>query len=76
MISYSPFKIKNAFHQPGPIFVHKKEVEPYNDDHQFSPEIKADKQNVPLLLIGYNTKQNMVFTKLVSDDDIDFLINI
>lgn len=40
----------------------------------FPPEIKADKQNFPLSLIGYNTKQNMVFTKLVGDDDVDLLI--
>ncbi|MBG6128808.1 hypothetical protein IWQ47_000500 [Aquimarina sp. EL_43] len=74
LISHSPFEIKNAFNQPGPIFVHKKEVEPYKNDHQFPPEIKADKQNFPLSLIGYNTKQNMIFTKLVGDDDVDLLI--
>ena len=49
-ISYSPFKIDNVFNQPGPVFINKKEVEPYNDIHRFPPAIKADKINFPLSL--------------------------
>ena len=66
--------IDNAFNQPGPIFINKNEVEPYSDILRFPPEIKEDRINFPLSLIGYNKKQNMVFTKLVGDDDIDILI--
>ncbi len=33
-----------------------------------------NKANFPLSLIGYNAKQEMVFTKLVGDADIDELI--
>jgi hypothetical protein len=74
LISYSPFEIDNAFNQPGPIFISKKEVKPYSDIYHFPPEIKADKENFPLTLIGYNTRQKMAFTKLVGDGDVDLLI--
>lgn len=74
LLSHSPFEKDNAFNQPGPIFIHKKEVEAYKDIHRFPPEIKADKENFPLSLIGYNKYQQMVFTKLVGDDDVDELI--
>ena len=74
LLSHSPFSIDNAFNQPGPIFIHKKNVEAYKDVHRFPPEIKNDKEHFHLTLIGYNTEQQMVFTKLVGDDDADILI--
>lgn len=74
LISHSPFMINNAFDQPGPIFIQKKEVEAYKDIYRFPPEIKADKESFPLTLIGYSKEQKMVFTRLVGDDDIDLLI--
>lgn len=74
LFSYSPFTIKNAFDQPGPVFIHKETVEAYKDVHRFPPEIKADKENFPLTLIGYSKAQQMVFTKLVGDADVDLLI--
>ncbi|MEO5563017.1 MAG: DUF1203 domain-containing protein, partial [Chitinophagaceae bacterium] len=27
LLSHSPFPIDNAFNQPGPVFIHKKEIE-------------------------------------------------
>jgi hypothetical protein len=75
LISHSPFSIDNAFDQPGPVFIHAEEVEPYTDVHRFPPEIKADKKSFPLTLIGYNADQQMVFTRLVGDDDVDELIS-
>ncbi len=74
LFSHSPFEIDNAFNQPGPVFIHKKEVEPYADIHRFPPEIKADRENFPLTLIGYSKSQKMVYTKLVGDADVDQLI--
>ncbi len=74
LISYSPFEKANAFNQPGPIFIHKKEIEPYKNMNQFPPEIKKDKINFPLSLIGYNKDQEMIFTRMVGNDDIDLLI--
>lgn len=74
LLSHSPFTIDNAFNQPGPIFIHKEAVEPYSDIYRFPPEIKEDKISFPLTLIGYNKKQQMVFTRLVGDDDVDILI--
>ena len=74
LISHSPFAVDNAFNQPGPVFIHKKEVEPYSDIHRFPPEIKADKESFHLTLSGYDKKQMMVFTQLVGDDDVDLLI--
>lgn len=74
LISYSPFAIDNAFNQPGPVFIHKKQVKAYADVYRFPPEIKADKESFPLTLIGYNGKQQMVFTRLVGDGDVDLLI--
>jgi len=74
LLSHSPFNIDNAFNQPGPIFISGDEVEAYKDIYRFPPEIKADKINFPLSLIGYSTNQEMVFTKLVGDNDIDELI--
>lgn len=74
LISHSPFDIDNAFNQPGPIFIHKEEVEEYADIYRFPPEIKADKKSFPLSLIGYSKEQMMVFTQLVGDDDVDELI--
>ena len=74
LLSHSPFEIDNVFDQPGPIFIHKKEVEAYKDVHRFPPAIKADKESFPLSLIGYSKNQNMVFTQLVGDNDVDDLI--
>jgi hypothetical protein len=74
LISHSPFAVDNAFNQPGPVFIHKKDVEAYSDIHRFPPEIKADKESFPLTLIGYTKEQMMVFTQLVGDDDVDLLI--
>lgn len=74
LFSHSPFEIDNAFNQPGPVFIHKKEVAPYSDIYNFPKEIKADKVNFPLSLIGYDKDQRMVFTKLVGDADVDDLI--
>ena len=74
LISHSPFTIDNVFNQPGPVFIHKKDVEAYSDIHRFPPEIKANKKSFPLTLIGYTKEQMMVFTQLVGDDDVDLLI--
>lgn len=74
LLSHSPFTIDNAFNQPGPVFIHAEEVEPYSDIHRFPPEIKANKDSFPLTLIGYNADQQMVFTRLVGDSDVDELI--
>lgn len=74
LLSHSPFEIDNAFNQPGPIFISADEVEPYSDIYHFPPEIKNDKINFPLSLIGYNQQQQMVFTQLVGDNDVEELI--
>lgn len=74
LLSHTPFNVDNAFNQPGPIFIHKEEVEEYSDVFRFPPEIKADKENFPLSLIGYSKEQKMVFTKLVGEEDVDLLI--
>jgi hypothetical protein len=74
LLSHSPFTIDNAFNQRGPIFINAEEVEAYKDIHRFPPEIKADKENFPLSLIGYSKSQKMIFTKLVGNADVDELI--
>lgn len=74
LLSHSPFTVMNIFNQPGPVFISKEEVEPYSDVHRFPPGIKANKESFPLSLIGYSRKQNMIFTQLVGDADIDLLI--
>ena len=74
LISHSPFTVSNAFNQPGPVFINAEEVEPYADLHRFPPAIKADKKSFPLTLIGYNADQQMIFTQLVGDADVDELI--
>ncbi len=74
LLSYSPFETDNAFNQPGPVFIHQEDVEAYTDIHRFPPEIKADKENFPLTLIGYNKNQQMIYTKLAGNSDADDLI--
>lgn len=74
LVSHSPFEVDNVFNQPGPVFINKEEVEEYADVYQFPKEIKEDKENFPLTLIGYNERQEMNFTKLVGDEDVDLLI--
>ena len=74
VLSHSPFKIDNAFNQPGPIFINAGEVEEYADIYRFPPEIKADKVHFHLTLLGYNEQQRMVYSKLVGDRDIDEMI--
>jgi len=74
LFSHTPFPIDNTFNQPGPVFINKEDGEPYSDIYRFPPEIKANKKYFPLTLIGYSKKQNMVFTRLVGDDDVDLLI--
>jgi len=74
LLSHSPFEISNAFNQPGPIFVNSAETEEYSDVSRFPAEIKADKENFPLTLIGYSEDQRMVFSELVGDRDVDTMI--
>lgn len=74
LFRHSPFEISNAFDQPGPVFIHKKEVIAYSDIHRFPPEIKADPVNFPLTLIGYSKDQRMIHTQLVGSNDVDDLI--
>jgi len=74
LLSHTPFTEQNAFNQPGPIFINKEEVEPYSYVHRFPLELKNNKESFPLSLIGYSKRQNMVFTQLVGDDDVDVLI--
>ena len=74
VFSHSPFTIDNAFNQPGPIFINKEAVEPYNDVYRFPPEIKADKKHFPLSLVGYDKTQQMVYARQVGDKDVDELI--
>jgi len=74
LLMHSPFTIDNAFNQAGPVFIHSEEVEEYDDVYRFPPEVKADKKHFPLTLIGYDTDQQMVYTRLVGDDDVDELI--
>ena len=74
LFTHSPFTANNAFNQPGPIFINKEDVEPYNDIYNFPPEIKADKKNFPLSLIGYSKEQQMNCARLVGDKDVDELI--
>jgi len=74
LFSHSPFIEQNIFNQPGPIFISKEEVEPYSEVHRFPPELKNNKESFPLSLIGYNKKQDMIFTQLVGNNDVDLLI--
>jgi len=74
LLTHSPFEIDNAFNQPGPVFINSDDVEEYSDIYRFPSEIKADKISFPLSLIGYDAGQQMVFTKLVGDADVDELI--
>lgn len=75
LFGHSPFAIHNSFNQPGPVFIQADEVEEYKDIYNFPTEIKADKVNFPLTLIGYDSSQIMVFTHLVGDADVDLFIN-
>jgi hypothetical protein len=75
LFRHSPFAIQNAFDQPGPVFIHKKEVKAYSDIHRFPREIKNDPVNFPLTLIGYSKNQRMVHTQLVGNNDVDELID-
>jgi hypothetical protein len=75
LFTHSPFEIDNAYNQPGPVFINAVNVEEYSDIYRFPPEIKANKQSFQLTLIGYNTEQMMVLSKMVSDRDVDEMIN-
>lgn len=75
LFSHSPFAVDNAFNQPGPVFIREEAVTAYTDVHRFPPEIKADRQHFPLTLIGYSAEQQMVFTMLVGERDVDELIS-
>jgi len=74
LFSHSPFTEQNIFNQPGPIFISKDEVEPYSDVHRFPLDLKNNKESFPLSLIGYDKKQEMIFTQLVGNNDVDLLI--
>ncbi len=74
LFTHSPFEIDNAYNQPGPVFINAADVEEYSDIYRFPPEIKANKQSFPLTLIGYNTEQMMVLSKMVGDRDVDEMI--
>jgi Protein of unknown function (DUF1203) len=76
VLSHSPFEQKNAYNQPGPVFIFSGEVEEYADVHHFPVAIRELKEHFVFTLIGYNKVQWMVYTKLVKDNDtIDELIS-
>lgn len=74
LFTHTPFSLDNAFNQPGPVFIQAQEGEEYSDVFHFPPEIKADKIHFPLTLIGYTSDQQMIYTKLVGNDDVEELI--
>ncbi|MGY4537797.1 hypothetical protein ACVW0P_002216 [Mucilaginibacter sp. UYNi724] len=74
LFKHSPFELENAYNQPGPVFIQKKDVEEYSDIYRFPPEIKADIISFPLTLIGYSKDQMMVLTEPVGNKDVDELI--
>jgi hypothetical protein len=74
LFCHSPFSVANAFNQCGPIFINAEPVEPYTDTGRFPPEIKANKTSFPLSLIGYSSDQQMVYTAMVGDLDVDEMI--
>lgn len=74
LFSYSPFASANAYNQNGPVFIAVDDVALYATTDRFPPEIKADKVNFPLALVGYSADQRMVFTQLVGEADVDELI--
>ena len=74
LFKHSPFAIENAYSQPGPVFIHKEDVEEYSDVYRFPPEIKANKKSFPLTLIGYSANQMMILTQTVGDANVDILI--
>lgn len=74
LLSHSPFNIKNAFNQPGPIFISADDAEAYSNVYRFPPEIKNDKEHFHLTLIGYSEKQQMVHAEIVGNNDIDELV--
>ena len=69
LLSHSPFELRNAYNQPGPIFISSEEVEEYTGVHTFPEEIKREKEHFSLTLIGYNKEQWMAHTELVTDND-------
>jgi len=69
LLSHSPFDLRNAYNQPGPIFISSDEVEEYTDVHKFPEEIKREKAHFSLTLIGYSKEQRMLYTGLVTDND-------
>ncbi|WP_259066406.1 DUF1203 domain-containing protein [Mucilaginibacter sp. X4EP1] len=75
LLTHTPFELDNAYNQPGPVFINGEDVEEYADIYRFPPEIKANKKSFPITLIGYNNEQQMIFTRIVGDDDVDELIN-
>jgi Protein of unknown function (DUF1203) len=74
LFSHSPFALDNAYNQPGPVFIHAQEVEEYADIHHFPAEIKADKIHFHLTLIGYDLSQQMIYSKMVGERDVDEMI--
>jgi hypothetical protein len=74
LFSHSPFNIDNAFNQPGPVFIHADDVDEYSEVDRFPRQLKADNKNFPLTLIGYNRVQQMTYSRMVGDDDVDELI--
>ena len=75
VMSHSPFAHKNAYNQPGPIFISSEEVEEYADVHRFPAALIEQKKHFVFTLVGYSKSQWMVYTELVKDNDtIDELI--
>lgn len=71
LASYSPFTQTTPYAETGPIYICAEAVGPYQDVHRFPPEIKADKANFPLSLLGYSITERMVYTEQVGNQDID-----
>ena len=71
LAAYSPFNQTSPYAETGPIYISAEAVSPYQEVYRFPPEIKADKANFPLSLLGYSAAEHMVYTEQVGDQDAD-----
>jgi len=64
VFSYSPNDVDHPYNETGPIYIHAKVCEPYQNTHAFPPEVENGRIKFPLVFRAYNDKGVMIDARL------------
>jgi hypothetical protein len=70
LFSHQPFRVEGAYAEIGPVFIHRRQCDPYSRAGIFPPEMPR----VTLVLRAYSTADEIVGAELVGDEPVEAAI--